>query len=276
MAQAIFDKYALGFKTARHAVSFMPGWGTHRLTLHLECTATGVFTPKAPHAVAGSLWATDLPGLSGWLGHLTLPWPIGTTEHTTNVGLDVALTDVQLHGLEKARSGKDLTLRADLTVTDLSGGGHWPARQVQESITVPHGEWAKALASLNQGAFVDVLVPITDLEDRATAARRIREAQEAIRNGDFETAVTRSRAALDAVRDACNTDKVHSAAIKKIAKDRDQAERWAMLIQAAYALFSGAPHDDAGTTEHFTWTRADAVAAVATAAGLLARLEDLP
>ncbi|WP_406390222.1 hypothetical protein OG806_49420 [Streptomyces sp. NBC_00882] len=38
-----------------------------------------------------------------------------------------------------------------------------------------------------------------------------------------------------------------------------------------YSLFSGAPHDDTGTTENFTWTRA-----VATAARLLARLEDLP
>ncbi|MGW9029013.1 hypothetical protein ACWGQ5_33760 [Streptomyces sp. NPDC055722] len=49
-----------------------------------------------------------------------------------------------------------------------------------------------------------------------------------------------------------------------------------MPTQSAYALFSGAPHDDSGTTENFDWTRADAVAAVATAAGLLARLEDLP
>ena len=49
-----------------------------------------------------------------------------------------------------------------------------------------------------------------------------------------------------------------------------------MIAQSAYALFSGATHDDAGTTEHFTWTRADAIAAVATATGLLARLEDLP
>ncbi|MFF1378737.1 hypothetical protein [Streptomyces sp. NPDC058308] len=49
-----------------------------------------------------------------------------------------------------------------------------------------------------------------------------------------------------------------------------------MFIQSAFNLFSGAPHDDAGTTENFTWTRADAVAAVTAAAGLLAQLEDLP
>jgi hypothetical protein len=59
------------------------------------------------------------------------------------------------------------------------------------------------------------------------------------------------------------------------ADDRDQPERWAVLIQAAYQLFSGAPHDDVGSTENFVWTQADAIAAVAVAAGLLARLEDV-
>ncbi|MEV6962676.1 hypothetical protein AB0M97_26550 [Streptomyces sp. NPDC051207] len=46
--------------------------------------------------------------------------------------------------------------------------------------------------------------------------------------------------------------------MQKKAGERDQEERWAMLAQSAYALFSGAPHDDSGTTENFTWTRADA------------------
>ncbi|MER5312259.1 hypothetical protein ABT034_31280 [Streptomyces sp. NPDC002773] len=68
----------------------------------------------------------------------------------------------------------------------------------------------------------------------------------------------------------------HDQAAKKKVAERDQEERWAVLIQSAFALFSGAPHDDSGTTENFVWTRADAVAAVATAAGLLARLEDRP
>lgn len=79
-----------------------------------------------------------------------------------------------------------------------------------------------------------------------------------------------------AVRGACDTKAVFSGAVNKKADDRTQEERWAVLVQSAYALFSGAPHDDEGSSEHFTWTRADAVAAVATAAGLLARPEDLP
>jgi hypothetical protein len=148
--------------------------------------------------------------------------------------------------------------------------------ETQLRIAVPHAEWSTALEQLGAGAYVDVLVPITDVEERALAARRLREAKVLIRNRDFEGAVGKARSTLDAVRPACNTEVLYNQALSKKAKDRTQEERWAMLIQSAYALFSGAPHDDEGTTEHFQWTRADAVAAAATSAGLLARLADLP
>ncbi|MDX2762545.1 hypothetical protein [Streptomyces europaeiscabiei] len=139
----------------------------------------------------------------------------------------------------------------------------------------PHATWSNALAQLDAGAFVDVLIPITTVEARATGARRIREAKAAIRDGRYERAVALARAALDPVREACDTHKVNMEALKKKPADRDQEERWAVFIQSAFSLYSGAPHDDAGTTENFTWTRA-AVAAVTAPAGLLARLEDLP
>lgn len=104
--------------------------------------------------------------------------------------------------------------------------------------------------------------------------RRLREAKDLIRSGNYEEAVGKARLALDAVREACDT--VNVVRNLPSAQQRSQEQRCAMLIQSAYQLFSGAQHDDSETTEHFTWTRADAVAAVATAAGLLARLEDLP
>ncbi|MFD7879857.1 hypothetical protein ACFV5G_38245 [Streptomyces sp. NPDC059766] len=187
------------------------------------------------------------------------------------------MTDQQLRGLEKTRAGNDLALRAELSLTALAETKHWPVADDQEIIRIPHATWSNALTQLDAGAFVDVLIPITTVETRATAARRIHEAKTAIRDQRYEHAVTLARAALDAVREVCDTQKVYArAAAKAKAADRDQEERWAVHVQSAYALFSGAPHDDAGTTENFIWTRADAVAAVATAAGLLARLEDLP
>ncbi|MCB5166533.1 hypothetical protein LG634_17010 [Streptomyces bambusae] len=277
MANFRFEQhdYTLNVSPARTAVSLQPGWGVHRLSLHFEVKAIGSFGKKDPHTFAGELQIFDLPGTPTWIGDLTCLWPLGLEEFGTSLQLSTSITEQQLRGLEKARAGADLTLHVNMKATRDAEADAWPAAQGQERLVVPHAEWSRALSSVDTSAYVDVLVPITDVEGRSTAARRIREAQEAIRNGQFEQAVTLSRGALDAVREANKTLQVYNSAKDKNPRARNQAERWAMLTQAAYDLCSGAPHDDAWTTELFTWTRADAVAAVATAAGLLARLEDL-
>ncbi|NUK03231.1 hypothetical protein [Streptomyces lunaelactis] len=262
---------------AQQQVNFFQGWDVHRLALAFEVTAHDNYTVDAPFLVSGNLWTHEMPGPASWIGVLHAPGPIGLKSFGTMLTLETTVTDQLLRGLEKTRAGADLTLRADLTLTGLAETKHWPVATDQEIIRIPHATWSNALTQLDAGAFVDVLVPITTVEARATAARRIREAKTAIRDQRYEHAVTLARAALDAVREACDTQKVYArAAAKTKAADRNQEERWAVLIQGAFNLFSGAPHDDSGTTENFTWTRSDAVAAVATAAGLLARLEDLP
>ncbi|GHI10424.1 hypothetical protein AQI88_38755 [Streptomyces cellostaticus] len=261
---------------AQHNVNFIPGWDTHRLALTFEVTARGNYTVDAPFLVSGTLWAHETPGPASWIGVLHTPRPVGLKSFAANLTLETSVTDQQLRGLERTRAGNDLALRAELSLTALTETKHWPVADDQEIIRVPHATWSNALTQLDAGAFVDVLIPVTTVEARATAARRIREAKTAIRDQRYEHAVALARAALDPVREACNTKKLHDQAVQKKAGERDQEERWAILIQSAYALFSGAPHDDAGTTENFTWTRTDAIAAVATAAGLLARLEDRP
>ncbi|MFG2272475.1 hypothetical protein ACGFNY_22265 [Streptomyces chartreusis] len=270
-----FDNYVLSIKPARHALTLLPGWGVHRLTLFFETGGTGNIPMQQAHQVSGELWADGL-GNSGYLGQMVQRWPIDARPEGRLLSFDIALTDAQIMGVEKARQGRDLELRANLTAVQLGTVDGWPGREHQLTIRITHEEWAKALDNLNTGAFVDVLVPITDINERALAAQRLKEAKALIRNGDYEGAVGKARSVLDAVRPACNTEALYNQALTKKARVRTQDERWAMLTQSAYALFSGAPHDDEGTTEHFTWTRADAIAAVATAAGLLARLEDLP
>ncbi|MER6374428.1 hypothetical protein ABT255_40085 [Streptomyces mirabilis] len=262
---------------AQHNVTFTPGWDVHRLALTFEVTARGNYTEDAPFLVSGSLWTHELPNPASYIGVLHAPTgPVGLKPFKRHLSLETTVTDRQLRGLEKARASADLSLRADLTLTALADAKNWPVAHDQEIIRIPHATWSNALTQLDAGAFVDVVIPITTVEGRATGARRIREAKTAIRDGRYEHAVALARAALDPVREACNTKKLHDQAVQKKAGERDQEERWAILTQSAYALFSGAPHDDAGTTENFSWTRADAIAAVATAAGLLARLEDRP
>ncbi|MFD8384944.1 hypothetical protein ACFV2X_41570 [Streptomyces sp. NPDC059679] len=262
---------------AQHNVTFTQGWDVHRLALTFEVTVRGNYTVDAPFLVSGDLWVHEMPNPASYIGSLHAPTgPVGLKPFKTQLTLETTVTDRQLRGLEKLRAGADLVLRAQLALTALAETKHWPVAQDQEIIRIPHATWSNALTQLDAGAFVDVLIPVTTVEARATAARRIREAKTAIGDQRYEHAVTLARQALDAVREACNTQKVYDQAVKKKAGERSQEERWAVLTQSAYALFSGAPHDDSGTTEHFAWTRADAVAAVATAAGLLARLEDLP
>ncbi|WP_328419111.1 hypothetical protein [Streptomyces sp. NBC_00443] len=270
------NDYSVGVQ-AQQTVTFTPGWDVHRLALTFEVTARGNYTVDAPFLASGDLWVHEMPNPASYIGALHVPkGPVALKSFKTELVLETAVTDRQLRGLEKLRAGADLVLRAHIALTALAEPKHWPVAQDQEIIRIPHATWSNALTQLDAGAFVDVLIPITTVEARATGARRIREAKTAIRDGRYEHAVALARAALDPVREACDTNKVNTEASKKKPTERDQEERWAVFVQSAFNLFSGAPHDDAGTTENFNWTRADAVAAVTAAAGLLARLEDLP
>ncbi|MFF4509243.1 hypothetical protein [Streptomyces sp. NPDC001401] len=276
MVQLPFDnrQYSLNLVPARDLITLQSGFGVHRLGLRFDLTATGDYPKNAVHQLSGEAWVRDLPGVQGWLGTLHTEGPAVARDFKTTLTVYLSINEEQLRRLEKDRAGRDLQLTVDFRAVALGGDLTWPAAEDQGIVMIPHSEWGKALAQIELGAYVDVLVPITLVEGRATAAKRLREAKQAIQNGQFEHAVTLSRGSLDAVRDSYAHDAAYRTAVGKKAKERNQVERWAMVIQAAYDLFSGAPHDDPGTTEHFTWPRADAVAAVAIASGLLARLED--
>ncbi|WP_406354196.1 hypothetical protein [Streptomyces sp. NBC_00658] len=277
MARLDFKTYTIGVTPIRNPVGLLSGLDTHRLTVTVNVTGLGDFDLEAPHRFSGELWAENLPGSSGWLGRLEDANLLALRSEPLSLTLTGAVTDRQIAGLEKLREGRDLTLRLDLVATALRPiEDDWPVRQAQERFTISHSEWSAALVSVEAGAYVDVLVPITDIEPRRVAARRLREAKASLRDGRYEDAVDTSRKVLDAVKQATSATPTALKALKRANKDRDQAERWALVIQSAFDLMSGATHDDAGTTEHFAWSRADATASVAIAAGLLARLEDLP
>jgi hypothetical protein len=269
------DHYLSRLKPSREAVGLTPGLGVHRLSIRFDTPENLEADANAPLSFAGELWVRDLPGNIGWVGPLSQP-SLHKPRFASRLDMNATITDAQLRLLEKLRAGRELQLQVDLTMTVIGKVGAWPTAERQFMVSIPHVEWARILNSVDAGAFVDVQVPITNIEGRAIAARRLREGNLAILNGDFEGAVSKARSVFDAVRPACKTKELYATAWNKKPDDRTQDERWAMLIQSAFALFSGAPHDDQGTTEHFEWSRADAVAALATAAGLLARLEDLP
>ncbi|MBB4796220.1 hypothetical protein BJY54_006924 [Streptomyces nodosus] len=123
----------------------------------------------------------ETPGPASWIGVLHTPRPVGLKSLATNLTPKTSVTDQQLRGLEKTRTGNDLPLRAELSLTALAETTHWPVADDQQIIRVPHTTWSNALTQLDAGAFVDVLIPVTTVDARATGARRIREAKTAIR-----------------------------------------------------------------------------------------------
>lgn len=116
-------------------------------------------------------------------------------------------------------------MRAELSLTALSETEYWPAATSQEVIRIPHATWSNALTQLDAGAFVDVLIPVTTVEARATAVRRICDAETAIRDQSYEHAVTLARAARDPVREACDVQRVNARALAKKPADRDRGPR---------------------------------------------------
>ncbi|MEU3103894.1 hypothetical protein [Streptomyces griseoflavus] len=135
-----------------------------------------------------------MPSPASWIGVLhTHSGPVGLKAFMQTLTLETTVTDQQLRGLEKLRAGADLSLRAQLTLTALEYAKHWPVVQDQEIIRIPHAAWSNALVQLDAGAFVDVLIPVTTVEARATGAGRIREAKTAIRDGRYEHAVALAR-----------------------------------------------------------------------------------
>ena len=59
------------------------------------------------------------------------------------------------------RTGADLSLRADLTLTAPADAKRWPVAQSQEIVRIPHAMWSNAPIQFDAGAFVDVLIPIS-------------------------------------------------------------------------------------------------------------------
>ena len=156
---------------AQPYVNFFPGWDVHRLALSFEVHPHGDYAEDAPFLVSGTLWTHDMPNPASWIGVLhAASGPIGLKSFGTMLTLETIVTDQQLRGLEKMRAGADLTLRANLTLTALAEAKHWPVASDQEVIRIPHATWSNAITQLDAGAFVDVLIPITEVEDRTTAA----------------------------------------------------------------------------------------------------------
>jgi hypothetical protein len=96
-----------------------------------------------------------------------------------------------------------------------------------------------------------------------------------MREDNVEEALGETRKAVERVRSAYKTRNLAAAAAAKAdPRQHTKEERWALYVESTFSLLSGAVHDDEGTTENFTWTRAEADGLIVSAAGLLGRLAE--
>jgi hypothetical protein len=193
--------------------------------------------------------------------HHVTPTPQGSSLTLTGfVGQD------QIRVIEEVRAGNDLVLHMELaavTVVDSRLEQH----RGDVYIDVRGEEWAREIERVDQGTFVEVLVPMPKNKTLATAVKRITEARDLLRAGEFDSALGKARLALKAVRKRLGTIAVKNAAPAD-AKQRSQEQRTAVLVEAVYSLLCGAMHDD-DITKTFVYTRTDTSTLVATVAGLV-------
>jgi hypothetical protein len=262
------------FQPGRHALRLRPAVGGALLELNLSATRNSEHKDQRPLLASATVRVGPNPHHDSQFlcrieaKNLVTPFQ-QAAEHT----LAGFISDAQVRAVEGLRRTGTLWITLDVTVTWASPNPDNPLSQRSGQLTfdVPSGEWIEELERVDAATHVELLIPITDNAKHAKAAHRIRTARDHLREGQTGAVIGEIRKPLDRIRRENRTRPVAQAALSKDRLDRDQDERWAVFIEALFDLLSGEAHDDPGTTEHFTWTRAEAATLTATVAGLLGR-----
>jgi hypothetical protein len=194
--------------------------------------------------------------------HHVTPTPQGA--HLTMAGF---IGNDQLRAIEELRSGNDLVLHLELTATTVTSTPHLQLHHGDVHVDVRADEWAREIERVDQGTYVEVLVPMPQSTTLALAVKRVGEARDLVRAGEIDSALGKARLALEAVREQHGTAKIKQNAPDQ-ARQRNHEERTAVLVEAAYSLICGALHDDE-ITKTFVYTRTEAITLIATVAGLV-------
>ncbi|WP_143271416.1 hypothetical protein [Amycolatopsis echigonensis] len=272
---AVTSTESLVFEPARQALRLFPAIGGAQIELSLTVRRTAERKDASPYQISAAMLVGQNPSRDR---HLLTQLAVGHMVNPAQVATEFRLTGFisveQLRVVEELRLGADsiwVVLQVNVVGTDgepttLVGGNG------ELSFALSAGEWLQGLERVDAATYIEILVPLSSSAEHANAARRLRNARALIQDDRVEEALAETRKALEFVRKAGGTLQIVQQARSKSPRDRDLPERWAFLVEDTFSLLSGAAHDDQGTTEHFMWTRADAVALVGSTAGLLGRL----
>lgn len=259
----------------RHALRLRPAVGGALVELALSVSRTTERNDVRPLQVSAVMRIGRTPHVgSQYLCKVQANNLLTPSQQATEYTFTGFITDAQVRAVEELRSSGALWINLNLTtvwIETISDTTQMKETAAQLTFDVPSGEWIEELERIDTATHVELLIPITDNTKHAKAAHRIRAARDHLREGQTAAAVGEIRKPLDRIRRENRTRAIAQAAYAKDRLDRDQDERWAVLTEALFDLLSGEAHDDPGTTENFTWTRADAAALTATVAGLLGR-----
>lgn len=186
----------------------------------------------------------------------------------------VPLSYEAFDALERARDGQGLRLQ--LNVHALLVGSddeklRWP-RSGNAPITVSAGDWVAAMeaAGVADAVYVVVRAPLHAHDgEHARAVQLLRKARRLLAEGHYTQAVAEARKVLEVLTEIGPPPPSEEAKPRQ----RDKAQRWDVLRKAVTELANAAPHSDPITSE-IDWTRGDAIAVIASTAGLLQRLPD--
>lgn len=255
-----------------------PGVGAHRLTIPIWLSADGLVDGGTEHTTAALL--TGDVAVTGRPLAAIAPMALTLRQYRTAENLRVSLGDEQLVDLGQLAGGEVvLGVTVKLVLLNPPDGAH-PVAETYFDHRIEAYRWNELLDQLGTHVALFLRVPAPqplpadegESASLAKAARRLREARDRLRDGQWENSVATCRRALDHLAALVSIPGEHvTGAITP--QNRDEEQRWAMLYHAVRDIGHAAHHDD-GTTATFRWTRADAEAVLATTGALLARYSD--
>jgi hypothetical protein len=271
------DGNVLWLEEAPKGLQLTPVLGGARLDLSVRIWASQAAT-RTDHLLAATLLVGDSPntGLRE-LTRLSVDQVVTTLTRPSQIIFTGRVSAQALREAEEIRGGGPLWLvLRDLRATSV-GGDPAPAGFAQATgtdliIEVYAEEWSTQLEKVTPSSYVDVMVPVTDDAELATAAGRLRTARGYIRRGVFGAVAVELRQALDPVRDHYDTESLARGARAKKARERGVEERWALTVEDAYSLLSAFIHDDEEAIAGAVLDRAMAVNLLADVAGKVHRL----
>ncbi|MFG1879561.1 hypothetical protein ACGFIV_32485 [Sphaerisporangium sp. NPDC049003] len=261
----------LSFDAARRTLRLSPGVAGARLEVILDASRRTERKDPPPVAISASMYVSAAPSRDRhFLTRLVAEHPARPSAATAPITLVGFIADQQIPIVETLRNAGRLWVSLDLQVQYVDEGTVL-SRSGTLNFDVGGGEWGEELDKVDAGAYVQVVIPITDNATLADAARRIRKARQLFRENHIEGALGELRKVVEVVRKAEQTQATAREVKDKRPQERTQAERWAVFAEDTFNLLGAAVHDD-HTTE--PWTRASAAALIATVAGLLGRVAE--